>query len=106
MNSLRVIFRPAALTDIEALFDYLLERAGSEVAKRFFDAAFASADRLADFPSRGTPARFAWARRRRLRSWPVRGFPAVRLLYRSHADRVEVVRVLDIRRSLSRPPNT
>jgi plasmid stabilization system protein ParE len=100
VRSRRVLFRPTALADIEAIFAYLAERAGPDVAAQFFDAAFASADDLATFPSRGRLSEYPWAVRLRLRTWPVKGFEAVSLFYRSGRGQIEVIRVLDQRRSL------
>lgn len=100
MSSRRVLFRPAALADIESTFGFLAEQAGPEVAARFFDAVFASADALNSYPGRGTLSGYPWAARLRLRTWPVKGFETVKIFYRSGRGQVEVIRVLDQRRSL------
>jgi toxin ParE1/3/4 len=50
----KVTFRPAAEADLRALYDYIADRAGVEIAGGYLDRIEAACMNLADFPERGT----------------------------------------------------
>lgn len=50
----KVTFRPRAEADLRALYDYIADRAGVEVAGGYLDRIEAACMKLADFPERGT----------------------------------------------------
>lgn len=99
----RVHYRPLALRDIEQQVRHYAQ--GVELGRRFVNAVLDTAGDLDVFPSRGAPAVYAWARRLRLRSIRVAGFPTARIYYRSTTQGIIVSRVLDSRRNLNSEAN-
>ena len=95
---------PRAEADIIRQFRYyLVEQAAPAVALRFREAAIASVEQLRPNPRMGTLYRGSISG---LRSWPVKGFEAIRIYYLEAPGSLRVVRILhgkrDVRRILKR----
>ncbi len=50
----KVYFRPKAEADLAALYDYIADHAGPEIAARYLDRIEEACMKLAHFPERGT----------------------------------------------------
>lgn len=92
--------KPKADRDLDEHADYLAERATSEVALRFLDAARSAFALLATQPSIGWNARLRRSSLRSLRVFRVRGFEKMLILYRPLADGIDVLRVVHGSRNL------
>jgi toxin ParE1/3/4 len=95
---------PRAEADIIRQFRYyLVEQASPAVALRFRETAIASVEQLRSNPRMGTLYRGSISG---LRSWPVKGFEAIRIYYLEAPGSLRVVRILhgkrDVRRILKR----
>jgi plasmid stabilization system protein ParE len=74
------------------LADYLAQQ-DLAVAKRFLEAVEQTIEWLQRFPESGELWETAPDRYRRLRIWPVHGFPNHLVFYQSSNDRLEIIRV-------------
>jgi len=94
--------RSAAGEDILRQYRYyLLERDAAQVAQRFLDAVQSAIEELCRAPGLGAPRPLKNAALAGLRSWPVRGFPSMRIFYLLSGDKLRVVRVLHGRRDIA-----
>lgn len=97
----KVSFRTAAREDILRQFRYyLVEKNVPDVAGRFLDAVKSAVDMLRRTPGIGSPKHLANPLLAGLRSWPVPGFPSVRVYYIYAGDELRVVRVLHGKRDI------
>jgi len=79
--------------EIDEQVAYYTERAGAEVAERFYIALKATLRGLLEHPLKGRLIRTEHAALAGTRTWLVRGFPFV-VYYREVADGIEIVHVL------------
>jgi plasmid stabilization system protein ParE len=94
--------RTAARADILRQYSYyLLEKSAPSVARRFLDSVELTVKQLCKAPGMGPPKRIANPFLAGLRSWPVTGFPAVRIYYLFAADEVRILRVLHGKRDVA-----
>lgn len=96
-------FRAAAREDILRQFRYyLIEKEIPEVARRFLDAVESAVDTLCRTPGIGASKQLANPLLAGLRSWPIPGFPLVRVYYIYAGNELRVVRVLHGKRDIQR----
>ena len=94
--------RPAAREDILRQFRYyLIEQDAEQVAERFLAAVEETVHELCQHPRMGAPRFFKNPALAGLRTWPVKGFPAIRIYYLCDEEAVRVVRVLHGKRDIS-----
>jgi len=91
---------PRAKVDVEENFAFIAKE-NVDAALRFYDAAFASFDQLADTPFIGTVKHFANSVLS-LRRWFVQGFNHYLIFYRVSTSTVEIVRVLHSSRDIEK----
>ena len=97
----KACFRTAAREDILRQFRYyMVEKELPDVARRFLDAVESAVDLLCRTPGFGSPKQLANPLLAGLRSWPIPGFPAVRLYYIYAGNELRVVRVLHGKRDI------
>jgi plasmid stabilization system protein ParE len=93
--------RTAAREDILRQFRYyVVEKQIPQVAQRFLDEVEAAVDTLCRAPGIGTPKRLYNLRLAGLKSWPVPGFPSVRIYYIYAGNELRVVHVLHGKRDI------
>jgi toxin ParE1/3/4 len=98
----KATFRPAAREDILRQYRYyLLEEDAEEIAARFLEAVQETIRQLCKHPRMGSPRTFANPALDGLRSWPVQGFPAIRIYYMIAGKTLRIVRVLHGKRDIS-----
>jgi toxin ParE1/3/4 len=91
----KLLVRPAAREDILRQYEYyLIEKDAEHAAERFLDEVQAAIGSVLKHPEAGAPKRFENPLLRGLRSWPVKGFPAMRVYYLIAKDTIRIVRVL------------
>ncbi|MBS1814564.1 MAG: hypothetical protein JSS87_06795 [Acidobacteria bacterium] len=73
--------QPLAEQDILSTYDYFLEHASHEIAIRFMDSVASAMQDAMRRPAIGTPTPFTAPDVRAIRSWPVPGFPSIRIYY-------------------------
>lgn len=97
----KVSLNPQATDDLRELADWTTDRAGPDTADAYLQRVAAKCDALADYPRRGRP-RTELADT--LHSIPFEG--RLTILYRVHEDDVEIMRVVNGARDLSKliPP--
>ena len=96
------VIRTAAREDILRQYKYYLFDENAEpVAQRFVEAGQAAIDQVCKRPGIGVPKPLANRKLTGLRSWPVKGFPAMRIYYIAADDVLRVVRVLHGKRDLN-----
>ena len=88
-----VIRRAAADRDVEAIVDWYLAEAGTDVAVKFVEALQAAFDHLSRHPSTGSPRYGHQLNVPGLRTWPLGKFPHL-VFYFERIEDVEVWRVL------------
>ncbi|MDQ0473651.1 type II toxin-antitoxin system RelE/ParE family toxin [Labrys wisconsinensis] len=88
------IIRSAARDDILRQYGWYLDDAGATVAERFLNAVQTSVDIVTSQPGIGAPRFLANPLLAGLRSWPVKGFAALRIYYLVQPEHVIVVRIL------------
>ncbi len=94
---MKTLFLPAALGDISAIVEYLLDEFAYEAAERFPDAVMNAVAFVEMNPLAGAPSLH------HLRSWALPGFSQIRIYYTSPTDNtLHVVRVLHDARDLLR----
>lgn len=98
---MNVSIRTAAREDILRQFAYYADEVGSEqTARRFLAAVESTIKKLTQMPLMGVPGEFANPRLKGLRSWPVSGFPSIRIYYLLSRDELKIVRVLHGKRDV------
>ena len=97
--ALPVVFRDAALRDLEEQFGWLAARSAG-AAEKFARVMESAAGRLRAHPRIGHPVPVRAPSLRGLRTWPVPGFPEILIVYLVDADAVRVLRVLHGARDL------
>ena len=98
---MNVFVRTAAREDILRQFAYYLdEKDAPRTARRFLDAVESSIEMLCRMPGMGAPRKLENPLLEGLRSWPVSGFPAMRIYYIHARDELRIVRVLHGKRDV------
>lgn len=98
---MKLVIRPAARKDILRQYRYyLIEQDAEAAAERFLDAARAAIEYVFQRPGVGSPKVFKNAALKELRSWPVKGFSAIRIYYLASEGEVRVIRVLHGKRDI------
>jgi toxin ParE1/3/4 len=91
----------AARQDILRQYEWYLEEQQAEaIAQRFLDAFEAGTEQLRSMPDIGAPRHSTNPQLAGLRSWPVPGFPSIRIYYIRLSDSLRIVRVLRWRRDV------
>ncbi len=94
-----VLLTHGAEQDLEALHDYIANHDGAEQADRILDQILAVAERLAEFPERGTcPAELAALG---IREYRQVYFKPWRLIYRVSGAQVHILLIADGRRDMT-----
>ena len=97
---MKIEIYPRAEADIIHQFRYyLVDQDSPTVAFRFRDAVQESIEQLKPHPRMGTLFQGSIYG---LRSWPVRGFEAIRIYYFEMPGRMRVVRILHSKRNIGR----
>jgi toxin ParE1/3/4 len=97
-----VFVRTAAREDIlRQYLYYLIEKDAVRAAERFLDAVQAATEKLCRMPSMGAPKTLDNPSLSGLRSWPVSGFPAMRIYYIHSGDDLRIIRVLHGKRDIN-----
>ena len=97
------VIRSAASDDIIRQFrHYLVDQDRPQVANRFLEAVERTINDIIRMPNAGAPKILANEALADLRSWPVKGFEAIRIYYLLKEDLVLVVRVLHGKRDINR----
>jgi len=79
----------------------LIEKDAVRAAERFLDAVQAATEKLCRMPSMGAPKTLDNPSLSGLRSWPVSGFPAMRIYYIHSGDDLKIIRVLHGKRDIN-----
>ncbi len=99
---MNVFVRTAAREDIlRQYLYYLIEKDAVRAAERFLDAVQAATEKLCRMPSMGAPKTLDNPSLSGLRSWPVSGFPAMRIYYIHSGDDLRIIRVLHGKRDIN-----
>ncbi|HEY1901057.1 MAG TPA: type II toxin-antitoxin system RelE/ParE family toxin [Terracidiphilus sp.] len=99
---MNIYIRTSAREDIlRQYFYYLLEKDATRAAERFLQAAQSAIEALCRMPGAGAPKMLDHPRLAGLRSWPVRGFPAIRIYYIHAGEDLRIVRILHGKRDIS-----
>lgn len=95
---MKVKISPQAETDITRQFRYyLVDTEAPLVALRYREAVMETVNRLPDNPNVGKPIEGSIPG---LRSWPVKGFEAIRIYYRQMQGELHVIRLLHGKRNV------
>ena len=98
---MNVYVRTAAREDIlRQYFYYLIEKDAARAAERFLGAVQSAIENLCRMPEAGAPKLLQNPRLTGLRSWPVDGFPAMRIYYVLAGDELCIVRILHGKRDI------
>ena len=99
---MNVYVRTAAREDILRQYSYyLIEKDATLAAERFLEAVQSAIDMLCRMPAAGAPKLLENPMLAGLRSWPVHGFPAIRIYYIQAVDGLRIVRVLHGKRDIN-----
>lgn len=99
---MKVLVRSAARDDILRQYSYYyIENDAARVAERFLESVQSAIDSLSEHPEAGAPKFLDTSQLAGLRSWPVRGFPAIRIYYLNRGDELRIVRVLHGKRDIN-----
>ncbi|MGD0893619.1 MAG: type II toxin-antitoxin system RelE/ParE family toxin [Terracidiphilus sp.] len=99
---MKVLVRSAAREDILRQYSYFfIENDAERAAERFLASVQSEIESLSEHPTAGSPRFFDNPLLTGLRSWPVRGFPAIRIYYLHSVDELRIVRVLHGKRDVS-----
>ena len=90
---------PRVRRDLEQNADHVAEDS-LDAALRFYDAAEAAFDELAEMPGMGSPRTFKNSRLGEVRMWPIPGFENWLIFYRPIKDGIEVLRVVHAARDI------
>lgn len=94
--------RSAAREDIlRQYFYYLIEKDAQRAAERFLESVQSAIELLCQMPGAGAPKILENPSLSGLRSWQVRGFPAMRVYYIHSEDRLRILRVLHGKRDIN-----
>jgi len=97
-----VYVRTSAREDILRQYSYYeVEKDAAAVAERFLDAVESAIQMLCRAPGIGAPKMLNNPGLKGLRSWPVPGFPAMRIHYIHAGDELRIVRVLHGKRDIN-----
>ena len=98
---MKFVLRSGARRDILRRYEYyLIEKDAEAVAERFVVAVQAAIERICEHPGIGAPKALSNPKLAGLRSWPVKGFPEIRVYYLVSRGAVRVVRVLHGKRDI------
>jgi toxin ParE1/3/4 len=98
----KLIIRGAAREDILRQYSYyLIEKDAEMAAERFTIAVHAAITQVSKHPEIEATKAFSNKALRGLRSWPIKGFPAMRVYYLSSGDVLRIIRVLHGKRDLN-----
>lgn len=99
---MNVSIRSAAREDIlRQYFYYLIEKDAARAAERFLEAVQSAIELLCQTPAAGTPKILENPSLLGLRTWPVPGFPAMRVYYIHSEDGLRILRVLHGKRDIN-----
>jgi len=99
---LNVSIRTAAREDILRQYSYyLIDKDAPRAAGRFLESVRSSINLLCTMPGAGAPKVLDNPDLAGLRSWPVSGFPAMRIYYLHSHDELRIVRVLHGKRDIN-----
>ena len=99
---MNVYLRTAAREDILRQYSYyLIEKNAAHAAERFIEAVQSAIEMLCRTPEAGAPRLLVNPMLEGLRSWPVRGFPAMRIYYLHAGKELRIVRVLHGKRDIN-----
>jgi toxin ParE1/3/4 len=94
--------RPVARKDILQQFRYyLIEKDAEDAALRFLEAVQQAIEEASLHAEAGAPKRLENPALQGLRTWPVKGFPSMRIYYLCNQSTLRVVRVLHGKRDLN-----
>jgi toxin ParE1/3/4 len=97
-----VYVRTAARKDIlRQYFYYAIEQDAVRAAERFLDAVQSAIEMLCRMPGAGAPKILENPALSGLRSWPIHGFPAMRVYYIHSGEDLRIVRVLHGKRDIN-----
>jgi toxin ParE1/3/4 len=97
----KYVIRSGARRDILRQYEwYLVEKDAEAAAERFVVAVDAAIAEICRRPGIGAPKRLTNAALEGLRSWPVKGFPEIRVYYLAARGAVRVIRVLHGKRDI------
>lgn len=100
--TLNVSIRTVAREDIlRQYFYYLIEKDAVRAAERFLEAVQSAIESLCQMPGAGAPKILENPSLSGLRSWPVHGFPAMRVYYIHSDDSLRILRVLHGKRDIN-----
>jgi len=101
-KTMNVYIRTAARQDIlRQLSYYLDDKDAPAIAHRFLNAVESAMEMLRRTPEVGAPKGLENPNLLGLRSWPISGFPAMRIYYIHTSDTLRIVRVLHGRRDIN-----
>ena len=89
-----ITFRPRARGDVVKQHAWYVDQFAYRAAERFVDSVRTSTETIADNPKIGTGVEAANPRLQGLRSWPVKGYEAIRIYYLETKTTIDVVRIL------------
>ncbi|MGA2672842.1 MAG: type II toxin-antitoxin system RelE/ParE family toxin [Terracidiphilus sp.] len=99
---MNVYVRTSAREDILRQYSYYsIEKDAARVAERFLEAVQSAIEMLCRMPRAGAPKMLENPALAGLRSWPVRGFSAIRIYYLHAGDELRIVRVLHGKRDIN-----
>jgi plasmid stabilization system protein ParE len=97
-----VYVRAAVREDILRQYSYyLIEKDAAQAAERFLESVESAIELLCTMPGAGVPKLLENPRLASLRSWPVSGFPAMRIYYIYAGEELHIVRVLHGKRDIN-----
>jgi toxin ParE1/3/4 len=97
---LKSVIQALARQDLLRQYRYLIEEDVSEVAERFLSAAQSSIEQISKRAEIGLPVGLKNPKLAGLRSWPVKGFPAIRIYYLISDKTLRVIRILHGKRDI------
>ena len=108
----RIVLHPAFADDLEAVIDYIEQHTATS-AEEFKQLVYATLTELATMPGAGSLKSFRGPQLTGIRSWSVRGFRRIPILYRPLDDGISVIAIYYgarnipalLRRRLRNPPH-
>ena len=99
---MNIRIRTSAREDIvRQYFYYMIEKDAARAAERFLESVQSAIESLCRMPGAGAPKILENPLLSGLRSWPVDGFPAMRIYYIHSGDDLRIVRVLHGKRDIN-----
>lgn len=93
--------RTSAREDVLRQYSYyLIEKDAPRAAERFLEAVQTAVEALCRTPRAGSPRVLEDPALAGLRSWPVSGFPALRIYYTHGGDELRILRILHGKRDI------